>query len=117
VIRNRDFAFACLATLLMSATFFAALMYLPQFMQKILGWSPLEAGAGFLPMMATFAAVSFAAGGLYERLGAKVVLSAGAASSRPAASSSRSWTAGRAGGRSCRAWPYSGSASASSTRR
>jgi EmrB/QacA subfamily drug resistance transporter len=79
VIGNRDFAFACLATLLMSATFFAALMYLPQFMQKILGWSPLEAGAGFLPMMATFAAVSFAAGSLYERLGAKVVLSAGAA--------------------------------------
>ena len=79
VIANRGFAFACLATLLMSATFFAALLYLPQFMQKILGWSPLEAGAGFLPMMATFAVVSFAAGSLYQRLGAKVVLSAGAA--------------------------------------
>jgi EmrB/QacA subfamily drug resistance transporter len=79
VMRNRDFASACLATLLMSATFFAALLYLPQFMQKILGWSPLEAGAGLLPMMAVFAAVSFTAGPLYEKLGAKLVLSAGAA--------------------------------------
>ena len=37
----------------MSATFFAALLYLPQFMQKILGYTPFEAGLGLLPMMAT----------------------------------------------------------------
>ena len=41
---------------LMSATFFAALLYLPQFMQKQLGYSPLEAGVGMLPFLATFAA-------------------------------------------------------------
>jgi EmrB/QacA subfamily drug resistance transporter len=79
VMANRAFRSACLATLLMSATFFAVLLYLPQFMQKILGWDPLEAGAGLLPMMGTFAAISFAAGPLYERFGAKVVVSAGAA--------------------------------------
>jgi hypothetical protein len=55
------------------------LLYLPQFMQKILGWDPLEAGAGLLPMMGVFAAISFAAGPLYERFGAKAVVSAGAA--------------------------------------
>lgn len=79
VMANPEFRAACIATLLMSATFFAALLYLPQFMQKILGYSPLEAGAGLLPMMATFAAVSFAAGPLYNRVGAKIVVSAGAA--------------------------------------
>jgi MFS family permease len=79
VIANRDFRFVCLAVLLMSPTFFAALLYLPQFMQKVLGYDPLEAGAGLLPMMGTFAAVSFAAGPLYERLGAKTVVAAGAA--------------------------------------
>jgi EmrB/QacA subfamily drug resistance transporter len=79
VMRNPAFRAACLATLLMSAVFFAVLLYLPQFMQKILGWDPLQAGAGLLPLMAVFAAVSFAAGPLYERLGAKVVVSAGAA--------------------------------------
>jgi EmrB/QacA subfamily drug resistance transporter len=78
VMANRAFRAACLTTLLMSATFFAALLYLPQFMQKILGWNPLEAGAGLLPMMGVFAVISFAAGPLYERLGAKVVVSLGA---------------------------------------
>jgi EmrB/QacA subfamily drug resistance transporter len=79
VIANREFRAACVAVLLLSATFFAALLYLPQFMQKILGYSPLQAGAGLLPMMATFAIVSFAAGPLYNRVGAKLVIAAGAA--------------------------------------
>jgi MFS transporter len=78
-IANPDFRAACLATLLMSAVFFAVLLYLPQFMQKILGWNPLEAGAGLLPLMAVFALSSFAAGPLYGHLGAKRVVSAGAA--------------------------------------
>jgi EmrB/QacA subfamily drug resistance transporter len=79
VMANPAFRAACLATLLMSATFFAVLLYLPQFMQKILGWDPLQAGAGLLPLMGVFAAISFAAGPLYERFGAKRVVSAGAA--------------------------------------
>lgn len=78
VIRNRDFSAACLAVLLMSVTFFAALLYLPQFMQKLLDYSALKAGLGLLPMMGTFATVAFLAGRLYERLGPKLVLSAGA---------------------------------------
>jgi EmrB/QacA subfamily drug resistance transporter len=79
VMANRAFASACLAVLLMSPTFFAALVYLPQFMQKILGYSPVEAGLGLLPMMGVFAVVSFLAGPLYERLGPRPVLAAGAA--------------------------------------
>ena len=78
VMRNVGFTSACLATLLMSSTFFAALLYLPQYFQKILDWSALDAGAGLLPLMAVFAVTSFVAGPLYNRLGAKVVVSAGA---------------------------------------
>jgi EmrB/QacA subfamily drug resistance transporter len=78
VMSNRNFSFACLAVLLVSATFFAAMLYLPQFMQKILGYSPLEAGAGLLPMMGAFAATSFAAGPLYTKLGPKLIVSLGA---------------------------------------
>jgi MFS family permease len=63
----------------MSATFFAALLYLPQFMEKQLGYSPLEAGVGMLPFLATFAVVSFIAGPLYNRVGAKVLAIVGAA--------------------------------------
>jgi EmrB/QacA subfamily drug resistance transporter len=78
VMANESFRASCLAILLMSATFFAALLYLPQFMQHQLGYSPLEAGVGMLPFLATFACVSFVAGPLYEKLGAKVLASVGA---------------------------------------
>jgi EmrB/QacA subfamily drug resistance transporter len=71
VMRNRSFTASCVAILGMSATFFAALLYLPQFMESELGFSPLEAGLGMLPALATFGLVSFVAGPLYSRLGAK----------------------------------------------
>ncbi len=79
VLRNRGFAAASLATLLMSALFFSALLYLPQFMSKQLGFSAIGAGAGLLPMMGVFAVTSFVAGPLYARLGPKLIVSVGAA--------------------------------------
>jgi MFS family permease len=78
VIGKREFAAACAAVVLIAGTFFAALLYLPQFFQKVLDGSPLEAGLALLPLMATFAVVSFVAGWLYGRLGAKRILCAGA---------------------------------------
>ena len=78
VLHNRLFA-ACAATVLfMSAIFFSALLYLPQYFEKILGYSALEAGAGLLPMMGVYTVASFVAGHLYDRLGARIVVSSGA---------------------------------------
>lgn len=79
VMRNRKFSAVCLTVLLLSAIFFAVLLYVPQFMEKILGYSPLKSGAGLLPMMGTFALTSFVAGPLYGRLGPKLIVSLGAA--------------------------------------
>lgn len=79
VMSNRSFSASCVAILFMSATFFAALLYLPQFMENQLGYSPLEAGVGMLPFLGTFAVVSFVAGPLYDRLGAKTLAVIGAA--------------------------------------
>jgi EmrB/QacA subfamily drug resistance transporter len=79
IMRNESFTASCLAILFMSATFFAALLYLPQFMEKQLGYSPLEAGVGLLPFLGVFALVSFIAGPLYNRLGAKSLAVFGAA--------------------------------------
>ncbi len=79
VMRNESFTASCLAILFMSATFFAALLYLPQFMEKQLGYSPLEAGVGLLPFLGVFAIVSFISGPLYNRLGAKPLAVFGAA--------------------------------------
>lgn len=78
VMRNREFAAACLATLLMSAVFFVTVLYVPQFLIKILDYSALEAGVGLVPMMGTFALTSFLAGAVYDRLGPKLVISTGA---------------------------------------
>jgi EmrB/QacA subfamily drug resistance transporter len=78
VLGNRQFAAACLATLMISAIFFSALVFLPQFMAKELGYSAIGAGAGLLPMMGVFALPSFVAGPLYGRLGPKLIVGAGA---------------------------------------
>ncbi len=67
VIRNRRFAGACSAILLTSAAFIASMLYLPQFLQKILDYSPVRAGVGMLPIMLGFAAFSFVAGPIYDR--------------------------------------------------
>ncbi len=79
VLNNQAFFAAFLATLLSSAIFFAALVYLPQFMSKELGFKAIESGAGLLPVMGVFALTSFSAGSFYERFGAKVSVAGGAA--------------------------------------
>ena len=78
VLRNREFRAACAAVLLMSAVFFSTVLYAPQFMEKVLGYSALKAGAGMAPMLGTFAAVSFIAGPIYSRLGPKLAVGIGA---------------------------------------
>ncbi len=78
VLRNQAFAASCTAVLLMSAIFFAALLYLPQFMENVLRFSALRSGAGLLPLMAVFGFTSFAAGELYGRLGPRATVSGGA---------------------------------------
>jgi EmrB/QacA subfamily drug resistance transporter len=78
VLRNAEFRSACLAVLLMSAVFFSTVLYAPQFMEKILGYSALKAGAGLAPMLGTFALVSFVAGPIYSRLGPKLAVGIGA---------------------------------------
>jgi EmrB/QacA subfamily drug resistance transporter len=79
VIGNAGFRSACLTVLLMSAVFFATVLYAPQFMEKILGYSALKAGVGMVPMLGTFALVSFFAGPAYQRFGAKATIAIGAA--------------------------------------
>lgn len=79
VAGNREFRAALFAVGFMSMTFFTALLYLPQFMEKLLGFSALRAGVGMLPLMVTFGTTSFVAGRLYERFGAKRVVAIGAA--------------------------------------
>jgi MFS family permease len=77
VIANRLFRTACVVVLLLSAVFFSAVLYIPQFFEKILGYSAVEAGLGMLPMMASFALTSFIAGPLYDRIGMRAAIGIG----------------------------------------
>jgi EmrB/QacA subfamily drug resistance transporter len=81
VLRNGPFRAACLVILLLSAVFFSTVFYAPQFMQKELGYSALEAGIGMLPMLAGYALISFFSSPIYARLGAKPTVTFGAACS------------------------------------
>jgi EmrB/QacA subfamily drug resistance transporter len=78
VAHSRQFAAACVAISLLAAGFFASLLYLPQFTQKLLGYSPLSAGFGLLPLMLVYGGVSFIAGELYNRIGPKPTTATGA---------------------------------------
>jgi predicted MFS family arabinose efflux permease len=79
VLANRPFRAACLTVLMLSAVFFSAILYIPQLMEKVLGFTALKAGVGMLPMLAVFAVVAFIAGRLYDRLGGRRVIIAGTA--------------------------------------
>ena len=79
VIRNRGFTAACLTILCLSAVFFSAILYVPQLMEKILGYSALKAGVGMLPMLGTFGAVAFLSSRLTARVGMRRVILAGTA--------------------------------------
>jgi EmrB/QacA subfamily drug resistance transporter len=78
VLRNREFAGAGLAIVLLSGSSFAVPIYLPVYLREILGYSALASGVALLPLMAVSAVFSFAAGPLYNRFGPKLVTSAGA---------------------------------------
>jgi EmrB/QacA subfamily drug resistance transporter len=78
VMENRQFAAAGICMALVAPAFVAPLLFLPQFMQKLLGDTPLRAGLGLLPEMGLFAAVSFIGGQMYNHVGAKLMVSGGA---------------------------------------
>lgn len=79
VTASRQFVSAVFSVVMMSAIYFGILLYIPQFTETDLGWSALGAGAGLLPLMLVFAVTSFVGGPLYNVLGARLVVGAGAA--------------------------------------
>ena len=79
VIANSGFRSACLTILFLSAVFFSAILYVPQLMEKVLGYSALEAGVGMLPMLGTFGAVAFLSDRITARVGMRNVILAGTA--------------------------------------
>ena len=79
VIRHRDFAGACVAIAMSGISFGAVLLFLPQIVQKVLDGNALQSGLTLLPLLLTYALVSFVAPKLAKKVGAKAVLGGGVA--------------------------------------
>ncbi len=77
IMDNRSYMAANMVVLTVSAVYFGALLYLPQFMVKELGYTAAEAGVGLVPILGMFAVTSFFAAPLYDRLGPKMIISLG----------------------------------------
>ncbi|WP_444943935.1 MFS transporter [Microbulbifer sp. ZKSA006] len=74
VAGNRRFIFAGIATLLISALFFAGLFFILQFLTNIRGVSAVRAGMGLIPMMLAFSVFGFFAGKVYDVIGARKIV-------------------------------------------
>jgi len=69
LFRNRIFAISVLASFLLSGGFFGAIMYLPLFVQGVIGRSATSSGAVLTPMMLSFIVSSIIGGQLIARTG------------------------------------------------
>lgn len=69
LFRNRIFALSVLASFLLSAGMFGAIMYIPLFLQAVVGISATNSGTLLMPMMLGFMASSIAFGQILARTG------------------------------------------------
>jgi EmrB/QacA subfamily drug resistance transporter len=79
IIRIRGVAVPSVLRALMAPAYTATVLYAPQLMQKLMGFSPLESGIGLLPMLGTYAVVSFLVGSIAGRLSDRIAILAGLA--------------------------------------
>jgi MFS transporter, DHA2 family, multidrug resistance protein len=75
--RNARFSAASGAIMLTFFAMFGSLFLLTQFLQSILGYTPLEAGIRLLPMAGVMMVVSPLSAKVVERIGSKVVVATG----------------------------------------
>ncbi|MTI42667.1 MFS transporter [Roseibium hamelinense] len=77
MLHNREFLLALSLNALLMPAVFVAFLYFPQFLQKMLGWSVLQASFGMIPLMLPLAVGSIIAGNFYKPVGPKRLLFAG----------------------------------------
>jgi EmrB/QacA subfamily drug resistance transporter len=77
LVRDRSRAASYIARLLLVAGMFGSFFFLTQFVQEVLGFSPLKAGAAFVPMTGALFATSRLAPRLATRFGPKPLMIVG----------------------------------------
>ncbi len=74
VMGNFQFMIAGIVMFTYIPGFFAILLYVTQYLEKFLNYSPLESGAVLVPMLAFFSATSAMSSKIYNKLGAKLTI-------------------------------------------
>ncbi len=77
MMRNRQFLLTLWTNALLIPSIFIGFLYFPQFMQKTLGWTVLQASFGMLPLMVPLTIGSIIAGNYYATFGPRRLLFAG----------------------------------------
>ncbi|MEV6298242.1 MFS transporter [Actinoplanes sp. NPDC051861] len=77
LFRNRNFAGASLSLVLLGFSAGGVVLALTQYLQFVLGYTPIEAGLAFIPMLVTAMAFNGVGVVVDKRFGARVALSAG----------------------------------------
>jgi len=77
LFRSRMFLFSCAGNFCMIAFFWAGIFLIPLYIQKQLGFSPLQAGVLMLAFSVPVALISPVIGYLYKTVGPKVLISVG----------------------------------------
>ena len=77
LFRSRTFAGANVVALLVGLAMFGVFFFMSLYMQNVLGYSPVRAGASFLPMTVLIIIVAPIAGRMSDRLGARWLIGVG----------------------------------------
>jgi EmrB/QacA subfamily drug resistance transporter len=77
LFRNRTFAGANAAMLLLGLAMFGLFLFVSLYMQQVLGFSPVQAGATFLPMTLLIIVLAPQAGRLSDRIGSRWLVGSG----------------------------------------
>ena len=77
LFRNRTFSGANAAMLFVGLAMFGTFFYVSLYMQNVLGYSPVQAGASFLPMTLLIILIAPRAGALTDRVGSRWLVGVG----------------------------------------
>jgi EmrB/QacA subfamily drug resistance transporter len=77
LFRNRGFAGANLVMLLVGLAMFGVFLYVSIYIQRVLGYSPIKAGASFLPWTLLIVVLAPVAGKLSDRVGSRPLVVVG----------------------------------------
>jgi EmrB/QacA subfamily drug resistance transporter len=77
LFRNRTYTGANVVVLLTALAMFGVFFFVSLYMQNVLGFSPVEAGAAFLPMTVLIVGIAPIAGKATDRIGSRRLMTAG----------------------------------------